>query len=261
MLMQRDKAHAVVRGGAKARRAEHDKLGVSAAMVAAALVAAALPAPGVAGNRASPAPSAWATAPRMPRHHSRGPVPIVKQALRNNCETAALSMLLAAHGVRVSQLKLQRELPRSGPLDPVAAAGGGLPIWGDPDRGFVGRVAGGGTSGGFGVYPHPIRELARRHGVALVPLTRRPLAQILARLRAGRPVMVWIGLSDGSYRTWKTPRGKTVRANFGEHTVVLTGMQGSSVTVNDPLDGKRKVWTQSYLASAWQHLGRRALGT
>lgn len=188
------------------------------------------------------------------------PVPIIRQALRNNCETAALSMLLASRGVHVPQLELQRELPRSGPLDPTTRKGSPFPIWGDPDVGFVGRAAGGGTSGGFGVYPHPIQKLARRHGVALTALTRRPLSQILARLRAGRPVMVWIGLSDGPYMTWKTPRGKTIRANFGEHTVVLTGMRGSLVDVNDPLDGKRKRWTQSYLASAWQRLGRRALG-
>ena len=188
-------------------------------------------------------------------------VPIIRQTLRNNCETAALAMLIASRGVHVSQLKLQRELPRSGPLDPTRRKGSRLPIWGDPNLGFVGRAAGGGTSGGFGVYPHPIRQLARRHGVALTPLTQRPLSQILAHLRAGRPVMVWIGLSDGPYMTWKTPRGRTVKANFGEHTVVLTGMRGSLVKVNDPLDGRRKLWTQSYLASAWQRLGRRALGT
>ena len=190
-----------------------------------------------------------------------GPVPIIRQTLRNNCETAALAMLIASRGVHVSQLELQRELPRSGPLDPTRRKGSRLPIWGDPDLGFVGRAAGGGTSGGFGVYPHPVRQLARRYGVALTPLTRRPLSPILARLRAGRPVMVWIGLSDGPYMAWKTPRGRTIRANFGEHTVVLTGMRGSLVKVNDPLDGRRKLWTQSYLASAWQRLGRRALGT
>ena len=227
------------------------KAGWHHALILAAALLAAPTAADAALHEALPTKSAARTAA----------VPIIRQALRNNCETAALSMLLAARGVRVSQLELQRELPRNGPLDPTRREGSRLPIWGDPDLGFVGRTAGGGTSGGFGVYPHPIRQLARRHGVALTPLTRRPLSQILARLRAGHPVMIWIGLSDGPYVTWKTPRGKTIRANFGEHTVVLTGMRGSLLKVNDPLDGKRKLWTQSYLGSAWQRLGRRALGT
>ena len=42
---------------------------------------------------------------------ARATLPVVKQALRNNCETAALSMLLAVNGKRVDQLALQRQLP------------------------------------------------------------------------------------------------------------------------------------------------------
>src|SRR5581483_10402872 len=85
----------------------------------------------------------------------------VLQVLHNDCEATALSMLLAAAGVHVSQLRLQARLPRSGPLDPEPVAGSALFRWGDPERGFVGRPAGGGTEGGFGVYEPPIRALAR----------------------------------------------------------------------------------------------------
>jgi hypothetical protein len=66
----------------------------------------------------------------------------VPQLLRNNYETAALSMLLATRGVSVDQLTLQRRLRRSGPLDPQPGDAGRLPIWGDPDLGFVGRANG-----------------------------------------------------------------------------------------------------------------------
>jgi len=75
----------------------------------------------------------------------------VRQVLHNDCESTALSMLLAAAGVHVGQLRLQARLPRSGPLDPEPVAGSTLFRWGDPERGFVGRPAGGGTEGGFGV--------------------------------------------------------------------------------------------------------------
>jgi uncharacterized protein YvpB len=186
-------------------------------------------------------------------------LPIVKQAFRNNCETAALSMLLAGRGVRVNQRTLQRQLPRSGPLDPQPSPDGGLETWGDPTRGYVGRVDGGGTAGGYGVYERPIRALARRHSVALRDLTRRAPRDVYRRLAAGNPVMVWIGLSDGPFRTWRSPAGGEVTANFGEHTVVLTGLRGNRLYVNDPLTGQRLTWTKAYFEDVWPRLGRRAL--
>jgi uncharacterized protein YvpB len=186
-------------------------------------------------------------------------VPVVKQLLRNNCETAALSMLLAARGVNVHQLALQRRLARSGPLDPQRRATR-LPIWGDPDRGFVGRANGGGTDGGFGVYQGPIRRLGLRYDVKLVNLTGAKPPVLYRRLRVRRPVMVWVGLSEGPYGRWRTPQGKTIGVNFGEHTVVLTGIRGDLVLLNDPLGGQRLTWTRAKFEQLWARLGRRALG-
>lgn len=187
-------------------------------------------------------------------------VPAVRQLLRNNCETAALSMLLAARGVTVGQLTLQRRLPRSGPLDPLPRGAGRPPIWGDPDLGFVGRANGGGTSGGFGVYQGPIRRLALRYGVRLANLTRAAPAVLYRRLRLGRPIIVWVGLSEGPYGRWRTPQGKTIRVNFGEHTVVLTGIRGALVLLNDPLRGQRRTWTRAQFEELWARMDRRALG-
>ena len=186
-------------------------------------------------------------------------LPVVKQALRNNCETAALSMLLASRGVRARQLDLQEQLPRSGPRDPAPASAGGPPTWGDPQQGFVGRPEGGGTNGGFGVFERPIARLARRHGIRLEDLTRKPAGTIYRRLLRGRAVMVWIGLSEGPYMTWRTPGGEQFTGNFGEHTVVLTGIDGDRLEVNDPLPGQRAVWTRAQFTEMWQRLGRRAL--
>lgn len=186
-------------------------------------------------------------------------LPVVKQAFRNNCETAALAMLLDARGVSESQIRLQRELPRSGPLDPRPDPAGGPATWGDPDRGFVGRVEGGGTSGGYGVYEEPVRRLARSRGVRLADLSGAPPSSVYRRLLAGRPVMVWVGLSEGPYRTWRTPQGRRVTGNLGEHTVVLTGIEGRNLTVNDPLAGIRTTWSREYFRELWTRLGRRAL--
>lgn len=194
----------------------------------------------------------------LARDRAAATVPILKQVYRNNCETASLSMLLAAAGVWVDQRELQRRIAKSGDPDPTVAADGTW-TWGDPALGFVGRVMGGGTAGGFGVYERPIRDLAAEYGVALTDLTGKPVGRILDRLRAGRPVMTWIGLSEGPYKRWRSPSGSLVTANFGEHVVVLTRLRGDVLTVNDPLSGTRLQWTVSQFTRMWWRLGKRAL--
>lgn len=212
---------------------------------------------GRAVRRAMAAGGATITVPQRPVASSIR-LPIVKQALRNNCETAALSMLLAARGIRAAQLDLQGQLARSGPLDPTTDADGTM-VWGDPRRGFVGRPEGGGTAGGYGVYEGPVAALGRRRGAELRDLSRRQASAIYRTLLEGRPVMTWIGLSDGPYQTWRTPEGKSVTGNFGEHTVVLTGVRGDTLKVNDPLAGVRTTWSKADFELMWMRLGRRAL--
>jgi uncharacterized protein YvpB len=185
-------------------------------------------------------------------------VPIVQQALRDNCETAALSMLLASRGKPADQLALQRQVAHSPPLDPVVAADGSE-VWGDPEQGFVGRADGGGPAGGFGVYQGPIAALARRHGVALRDLTGASPGAIYRALLHGRPVIAWVALSSGPFASWSTPSGRAVRVNYGEHAVVLSGVDPARVRVNDPLSGRRLTWSKSEFVRMWTALGRRAL--
>ena len=190
---------------------------------------------------------------------SRIVAPVVRQFARNACEAAALHVLLSTTGVRVSQQRLQAAFPRSGPLDPEGT--GPRRIWGDPDVGYVGRADGGGAAGGFGVYPGPVAATARRYGRRLDDLTAGAASRIYARLRAGRAVMVWIGLSDGPYGEWRSPQGKRINANFGEHTIVLTGIsRNGDLRVVDPLEGVLESWSRTRFEAAWRLLGRRALG-
>ena len=185
--------------------------------------------------------------------------PVVAQKLHNDCESAALEVMLASTGHRIDQLRLQRALPAAEPLDPQDSGGGR--VWGDPDLGFVGRPEGGGPAGGFGVYPGPVMGVAKRFGRKLDRLSGSRPERIYARLLAGRAVMAWIGLSAGPYATWRTPSGKTVRANFGEHTVVLAGIYpGGDVRVINPLEGTLERWSRAKFEAGWSLLGRRALG-
>jgi uncharacterized protein YvpB len=182
-----------------------------------------------------------------------------RQVLHNDCEATALSMLLAAAGVHAGQLRLQARLPRSGPLDPEPSRDGGLFRWGDPERGFVGRPAGGGTEGGYGVYEPPIRTLAARYGVHLLDLRGRTVAAVRAAVLAGHPVLAWVGLAAGPYLRWLTPSGREITANLNEHAVVLVGAGPGYVLVNNPLTGERERWSDELFSYRWKLLGRRAL--
>ena len=183
----------------------------------------------------------------------------VLQVLRDNCEATSLSMLLTAAGVHVGQLRLQAELPISGPLDPKPVPGSSLLRWGDPEQGFVGPADGSGPYGGFGVYEPPIRHLAARYGVRLTDLHGTSVGKVRAAVLAGNPVLAWVGLSAGPYSTWIAPSGQTITFNSGEHAIVLVGAGPGYVLVNNPLNGARERWSESLFSYRWQLLGRRAL--
>ena len=184
--------------------------------------------------------------------------PVVAQQLRNNCETAALEVLLATTGVRVDQMTLQGRLRRSGSPDPVSDPSG--PTWGDPDAGYVGRADGTGTAGGFGVYPRPVAELAARYGRRLKVMEGASPESVYAHLRVGHAVQAWVGLDDGPYRTWRTAAGKAITVNLNEHTVVLSGIRADgSLEVVNVLGGTREVWSRARFERDFDLLGGRAL--
>lgn len=184
--------------------------------------------------------------------------PIVKQRLRNNCESAALSALLATAGIKKGQLDLQRQFPRSGPLDP--AGSGPARVWGDPERGYVGRPEGGGVAGGFGVYQRPVAAIAARNGKRVEDISGSGPTAVYRMLLEGRAVMTWVGLQDGPYGTWRSPEGRDVRVNFGEHTVVLFGVRrDGALRVMNPLSGAREVWTKQVFETMFARLDQRAL--
>jgi uncharacterized protein YvpB len=185
-------------------------------------------------------------------------VPLIAQVLQDDCEATALAMVLAQSGRAVGQLALQRQVAHAPPLDPTIGPNG-EEVWGDPARGFVGRADGGGPGGGFGVYQGPIRALAKRHGLEMTELSGARPARLYAALLAGHPVLAWVALSAGPYAQWTSPAGKAIEVNYGEHAVVLTGVDGAGVHVNDPLSGERLIWSKPQFEQMWAGLGHRAL--
>lgn len=184
--------------------------------------------------------------------------PVIAQAQRNTCESAALQVLAGTVGVRLDQRLIQRAFPTSGRPDPEPGPSG--EIWGDPDQGYVGRPDGGGARGGFGIYPAPVRQTARQLGLALDDLSGTSPSTVYKRLLGGRAVMAWIGLSDGPYGTWISPAGRRIRVNFGEHTVVVHGLRTDGrLLISNPLSATRETWTTAEFEARWRLLGRRAL--
>ena len=78
-------------------------------------------------------------------------------------------------------------------------------------------------------------------------------------LAEGRPIVVWIQLGQSVPRTWTTPTGAVIHANFAEHTVTLTGWRQGVLTYNDPWTGGRGVFHIGIFIRLWKTLGDRAI--
>jgi uncharacterized protein YvpB len=95
--------------------------------------------------------------------------------------------------------------------------------------------------------------------VPLRELTGSSPDAVYAALLHGHPVIAWVALSNGPYASWVSPAGKPIEINYGEHVLVLTGVEGEVVHMNDPLSGTRLTWSKSQFEQMWEGLGRRAL--
>ena len=179
-------------------------------------------------------------------------LPVITQAYRNNCETAALSMALRG---AASQRALQSALPQAMPPDPQQGARG--TIWGDPNVGFVGRVEG----GGFGVFEQPLVRLGAQHDPGTAAVRATTFDGVLDRVRAGHPVVAWTGLGPSAPWSWRTPAGRFIAADRSHHTVVIAGVGPRGVTVHDPWTGASSIVSATSLEEGWERLGRRAVVT
>lgn len=211
-----------------------------------------------AGNSDQPATATGADA--LPPS-VRLDVPAEKQLpeLPNGCEVTSLSMLLTAIGHPVDKMTLAKEEPAD--TTPIAyGPGQSIVFWGDPNKGFVGKVDG---SPGYGIYHGPIASLINQilPGKA-VDLSGHPFTDLLATVAHQTPVMVWTTADfqpTSDWVTWNSPDGP-VRATFSEHVVLLVGYNSTQLFVNDPLDGaKAKPVNRQAFIAAWEQLGKQAV--
>lgn len=180
--------------------------------------------------------------------------------LYNGCEVTSLSMLLTAAGHPIGKMELAQQIKKD--TTPIQYDDAGdIIAWGDPHKGFVGDIQG--DNLGYGVYHEPIADLLN----SIMPgqakdLTGVSFDEILKRVDAGKPVMVWTTAEfqpTQTMFTWKGPQG-LVNATFDEHTVVVVGYDDKRVYVNDPLDGTaaKGVDRKQFIAS-WEQMGKQAV--
>lgn len=205
---------------------------------------------------AAAAPRAWAPTPG----YVTIPVPIYRQTRNLNCETAAMQMGLAYYGHYYSQDSLfayeNADLRRAQWIN-------GTLHWGDPYTNFVGDVNGSESAlTGYGVYYPVILAIARSHGVpnayggeGFSPAT------VYAELAAGHPVQIWIEArwSRPAVRTWTAWDGRTIRYSLAEHSVILTGVSGTSVRVNDDQFGSQYWVSKWTFETSWRDFNNMAV--
>jgi uncharacterized protein YvpB len=180
--------------------------------------------------------------------------PIIKQDLALDCESAALEVALAVQGIDVTQDQIFASLPQD--ARPVQLGPDGYPLrWGDPYTDFVGDVNGYEPSfTGYGVYYPPIVAAAERYGADADGHTGWTVAEIVAELREGNSVVVWLTSDFKPHvpRYWTAWDGRRIPWAIGEHAVPVIGYDPvqNTVTVVDVLYGvERTLTTQAFAAA------------
>lgn len=204
----------------------------------------------------TPTPASVATA--SPSIGDAGTVslqaPIIKQDLALDCESAALQVALAVKNIDVPQNTIFYSLPQQ-PQPPQMGADGYPVRWGDPYTGFVGDVNGyEPTFTGYGVYYPPIVAAAEHFGATAVGRTGWTVAEIVAQLREGNSVVVWLTSDFKAHvpRFWTAWDGRRVPWAVGEHAVPVIGFDPvqNTITFVDVLYGvERTMSTQAFAAA------------
>ena len=153
------------------------------------------------------------------------PGPIIKQDLALDCESAALEVALALQNIQVPQDRIYASLPQDA-RSPELGPNGYPARWGDPYTAFVGDVNGYEPDfTGYGVYYPPIVAAADRYGAVADGHPGWTIAEIVAQLRLGNSVVVWLTSDFKAHvpRYWTAWDGTRVPWAIGEHAVPVIG--------------------------------------
>jgi uncharacterized protein YvpB len=219
----------------------------------------------------SPTPTPAPTATATPTATANGIVtiamPVYKQTMNLDCETAALQMGLAALGHPYSQSELfafepqDKRPPEMGPNKKVLR-------WGNPYTHFVGDVNGSDLAPtGYGVYYPIILAIAKSHGAASsVGGEGRTASEVYAALANGHPILVWVetgwanAKAAGYTGVWTSWDNKQIRYSIIEHVVTLSGVSATQIRVNDPWKSGSQYWySKAAFEASWADFNNMAI--
>jgi uncharacterized protein YvpB len=185
--------------------------------------------------------------------------PIIKQDLALDCESAALQVALAVKNIFVPQDTIFYSLPQQ-PQAVQLGADGYPEHWGDPYIAFVGDVNGyEPTYTGYGVYYPPIVVAAEHFGATAVGRTGWTVPEIVAELRAGDSVVVWLTSDFKAHvpRYWTAWDGRRIPWAVGEHAVPVIGYDpvANTITFVDVLYGIERTMSVPAFAAALTTFG------
>jgi uncharacterized protein YvpB len=185
-------------------------------------------------------------------------VPVYHQQYNLSCEESSLSMVLAFLGHPTTEQQVFDQIG----VDTLHYWAG-KPGGGDPFLDFVGDPNGSEVQQtGYGVYWPPINTAAghfgatvAQAGVGVTPTT------IYSAVKAGHPALVWVTFNwkPDARSDYQAYDGQTIPyAGPEEHAMVVTGINGNSVRVNDPDRGQYWV-TFGQFEAAYAVYGQMAL--
>ena len=199
-------------------------------------------------------------------------VPYVRQFPKypTGCEGASATMLLKYYGFNVSLDEVINEIPRA---DLYSENGKvyGPSIYekfvGDPTQ------KGSGERPGYGAFAPVITAAMNRliaaHGGATTyvakNITGSSVAELLAHLDAGQPMVIWATIDMFTPYTLNTWWVKTANGEYqfsyphGTHVSVLKGHDSNYIYISDPGTPTRSKYTISQFASKYELLGKQAI--
>ena len=211
-----------------------------------------------------PTPAPTPTAVATPNGVATIAMPVYKQTMALDCETAALQMGLAALGHYYTQDALFAFEPQD-PRQPILDPNNRKKVlqWGNPYTHFVGKVNGSDLGPtGYGIYYPVILSIAQSHGApSSTGGEGVTAAQVYAALAKGHPVLVWVETGwenahsagyTGVWTSWADTGSKPIRYSLIEHVVTLSGVSPTQIRVNDPWKSGSQYWfSKAAFEASW----------
>lgn len=179
--------------------------------------------------------------------------------LENGCEITALSMLLQFYGYETNKNELAQKLVYVPVYEDEEND-----IHGDPRSGFVGNIYEGYLA--MGGFVEPVAKVAKtivQNDYRVMNSNNTDFDVLLQQVKAGSPVWIvttvdFVVPTEGDFMLWQTNNG-SVSVTALCHAVVMTGVKGSNVYVNDPYGQKNKAVNYEILKRIYEKMGSQSL--